>query len=240
MLSRPIRIRACIASAVLATAFFFPSRAWGHGALIGHTAAGQLVARVEVPMPVEVPPSVYPGITGYAGVEPGIASAELDEPAEDLFRLAENCNIQFEVIAFDPGVQIVSDHVWVVGETAVFGPPFFDFHLVFNIPGGPTGVPYSLQFRLHDLAGVYSDSDIVTLQFAAVETACHCRGDLNADDVRDGRDIQSFVNCMTSAVSGEPLVEACHCADMDGDGALDDVDIDHFIEHLLAGEACHP
>ena len=230
--------RALTAAAVLAAAVFSTPVAEGHGVIIGRTAAGQLTAHVEVDLPVALPPSAVPGVLGYADFEPGIASAELPEPDADLFQLADNCNIQFELVAMEPGLQIVSDHVWMVGETVLFGPPFFDFHLVFNIPAGPTGTPYSLQFRLHDLAGVYTDSDLVTLQFVAVETVCHCRGDMGHDHVRDGRDIQAFVDCVTSAVSGQPLVEACHCADMDGDGAIDDHDVEHFIEHLLAGESC--
>src|SRR5262245_28175345 len=103
--------------------------AWAHGLGIGRTAEGQLHAIVEVPMPCPLPPSPFPGIDGFADAEPGIASLEIDEPDEGLFQLDPDCFVQFELVATDPGLQIVTSHVWVPGETIDFGPPFFDFHL---------------------------------------------------------------------------------------------------------------
>ncbi len=215
-----------------------PQIAFGHGVVIGQDGAGHLVVHVEAPQPLALPLSIFPGIIGWAAPEPGITAAEIDEPDEGLFMLAGNCNIQFELISFDPGVQVVTSHVWVAGETADFGPPAFDYHLIFNIPAGDAGEIYELSFKVRDLAGVYTDSPVITLVFSA-GGACHCAGDFDDDDVRTGLDIQSFVNCMLAAIPEETVEPACGCADMDGDGALDGADVNMFVNDLLTHEHCH-
>ena len=210
----------------------------GHGVLIGHNGAGQLRLHVESPQPLAIPLSIFPNITGWAGVEPGIAAADIDEPGESLFVLAANSNIQFELVSFDPGIQIVTDHVWVAGETYLFGPPAFDYHLVFNIPAGGAGETYTLQCKVRDLAGIYTDSPVLTLLFSS-GGACHCFGDFDDDHERSGRDIQSFVHCMSHATPGHPLEAECGCADLNGDGALTGADIDRLIDDLLTHPHCH-
>src|ERR1044071_2148648 len=105
-----------------------------HGVSIGRDSAGHLRAVVRVPVPVQLPPSIFPGTPGWADAEPGLASAEIEDPANDLFLLDPNCDIQFILVGMDEGIQIVTDHVWVPGETFEFGQPFFDDHLVFDIP----------------------------------------------------------------------------------------------------------
>ena len=206
--------------------------------MIGHCAAGQLRVELETPMPAPLPPSPFPGISGWADAEPGIASAELDDPDHDLFRLAPNCYIQFELVGADPGISIVTSHVWALGETIDFGPPFFDFHLVFNIYDGAIGSTYTLQFRLRDLNGVYTDSATYTLVFTPVAEACLCRGDMIVDASRSGADIQSFVDCVIGSALGGSISPGCGCADMDGDGALDSGDVDMFVDRLLAPGPC--
>src|SRR5262249_34738900 len=152
-----------------------------HGISIGRSAAGQLRIVIEVSMPAPIPPSIFPGITGWANAEPGLASAELDEPAQDLFQLDPGSDVEFELVAFDPGIQIVTSHVWVPGETLEFGPPVFDEHLVFDIYNGSVGFTYAIQIRVRDLSGLYTDSDVVTLQFTPVTATCPCRGDVTTD-----------------------------------------------------------
>ena len=210
----------------------------GHGIVIGQDGNGHLLVHVEAPQPLALPLSIFPGIMGWAAPEPGITAAEIDEPQEGLFMLAANSNIQFELVSFDPGVQIVSDHVWVAGETYLFGPPAFDYHLVSNIPAGDAGEIYELQFKIRDLTGVYTESPVITLVFSA-GGACHCHGDFDDDHERTGHDIQSFVHCMTHAVPGHPLESECGCADLNGDGALTGADIDMFIDDLLTHPHCH-
>lgn len=210
----------------------------GHGVLIGHDGAGQLRLHIESPQPLAIPLSIFPNINGWAGVEPGIAAADVDEPGESLFVLSASSNIQFELVSFDPGIQIVTDHVWVPGETYAFGPPAFDYHLVFNIPAGDAGESYELQFKVRDLAGIYAESPITTLVFSA-GGACHCFGDFDDDHARTGRDIPTFVHCMMHAEPGHPLEAHCGCADLNGDGALTGADIDMLIDDLLTHPHCH-
>lgn len=197
-----------------------------------------MLVLVEAPQPLALPLSIFPGIVGWAAPEPGITAAEINDPGHGLFMLAPNCNIQFELIASDAGVQIVTDHVWGVGETALFGPPAFDQHLIFNIPRGQAGQTYELQFKVRDLAGIYAESTITTLVFSA-GGACHCFGDFDDDHQRTGADIQSFVHCMSHAEPGHPLDADCGCADLNGDGSLTVADIAVLIDDLLTHSHCH-
>lgn len=227
-------------SALAVAAFFAAplSTVDAHGVVIGRNAAGQLRVLIEVPMPIPLPPSPFPGIPGWADAEPGIASAEIDEPSEDLYQLDPNCNVQFELVGTDPGVQIVTSHVWVPGETIDFGAPFFDYHLIFNIPGGEIGVTYAIRFRLRDLNGVHGDSPLLTLLFTRAATSCSCRGDMDSDAALTGADVQSFIACFTQSAPGEPPGPGCSCADLDADGALDGADVAMFVGRLLASDSC--
>lgn len=212
--------------------------AFAHGVVVGQNSSGDLVVHIEVHQPIELPPSIFPGILGWANAEPGIASAELDEPDEDLFQLDDACSVQFIFVGADPGIQIVTSHVWVPGESLEFGPPFFDDHLVFNIPDGEIGTSYAVQFRLHDLNGVHGDSEVYEIRFTPVDTVCHCRGDTDENDLLTGSDLQPFIDCMMSSPPEGPIEKACSCADIDGDGALDDLDIEMFVDRLLAEAGC--
>ena len=53
---------------------------WAHEAefLAGRNAAGQLKVHVHFDQPLELEPSIFPGITGYATGLLGLHSAELD------------------------------------------------------------------------------------------------------------------------------------------------------------------
>lgn len=235
-----LRRASCIYLGVLVCALLMSSgQALGHGVVIARNAAGKLQGAIHVPMPVELPPSIFPGITGHADPEPGLTSIEVEEPDEDLFFLDPGSNIHFVFIGADPGLQIVTSHVWVPGEDSDFGPPFFDEHLIFNIPNGVIGQEYALQFRLYDSNGVHSDSDIVTLRFTPVAEACACRGDTNADDARDGADVRQFLTCFIETPPGDPPDSDCRCADVDGDGAMDETDLTLFVTRLLESSSCH-
>ena len=54
-----------------------------------------------------------------------------------------------------------------VGENFFVGPPYFDTHPIWNLVTGTPGNTYSLALKLHDVNGVYSDSDPFTLSFTA-------------------------------------------------------------------------
>jgi len=67
--------------------------------------------------------------------------------------------------------------------------------------------------------------------FWAVTQACFCLGDLNADGVKDGRDVQRFVACVLSG--GD-----CSCADVDQANGVTIADLSAFVTDLLAGPSC--
>ena len=62
--------------------------------------------------------------------------------------------------------------------------------------------------------------------------ACWCLADLNQDGLRDGRDIQTFMDCILASNVN------CACADVETDGVLDMADVAAFVDDLLAGESC--
>lgn len=60
-----------------------------------------------------------------------------------------------------------------------------------------------------------------------------CPGDLDANQVLDGRDVAGFVACFVDQSADE-----CACADQDDNGVFDGSDIGLFVSKLLAGPMC--
>jgi hypothetical protein len=210
-----------------------------HGIVIGRSAAGEIHVHVEEEMPVQLPPSVFPGIDGWAGTDPGLTSVEVEEPDHDLFFLDPGCFIRFILVSQDPGIQVFGGlQPLSPGDTIDFGPPFFDFHLVFNIHDDTNGPTFAVQFRFIDLNGIHADSDIVEVTFTPGMAECHCPADVNDDHALSGDDVQSFVTCWLETPSGEPAAPECLCADVDADGHLDDGDVAMFVDRLLGSEPC--
>lgn len=67
---------------------------------------------------------------------------------------------------------------------------------------------------------------------APVPTPCLCLGDFNGDTVRNGDDIQSFVDCLTATGTN------CNCADLDANALLDMTDVAVFVNDLLTSPNC--
>lgn len=135
---------------------------------VGRTAAGQLKVEVEFTQPLPLPVSVYPGITGYATANVGLHSTIFDDPTNDFFQPSTSANFRFILVAKDPGMEVWNDTgsgYLGIGESFNIGPPPFDTHPVWNLPGGSPGVAYSLTLRFHDSNGVYPDSAPVILSF---------------------------------------------------------------------------
>lgn len=61
---------------------------------------------------------------------------------------------------------------------------------------------------------------------------CWCMSDLNHDGLRDGLDVQGFIDCMLAGGVD------CACADLYTDGLLDLNDVATFVSDLLAGGGC--
>jgi len=62
-----------------------------------------------------------------------------------------------------------------------------------------------------------------------------CEGDMDGNNVIDGRDIQKFVDCLTNPGLGWGQ---CACADVDCSKSITMDDIDEFVALLLSGTGC--
>lgn len=58
-----------------------------------------------------------------------------------------------------------------------------------------------------------------------------CKADCFTDSLRNARDIEEFVECLT-------LLGGCDCADMDNSGGTDMGDVTAFVNAILDGSAC--
>ena len=67
--------------------------------------------------------------------------------------------------------------------------------------------------------------------WAGNASVCTCPGDMNGDGMRNGGDVQQFVNCVL--VGG-----SCSCADMNGVGGIEVGDVPAFVQQLLAVQTC--
>lgn len=63
------------------------------------------------------------------------------------------------------------------------------------------------------------------------EINCACPGDMNADGLKNGHDIQQFTHCMIFGGN-------CTCAEMDGTSGLTQSDIAVFVADLLGAATC--
>lgn len=67
--------------------------------------------------------------------------------------------------------------------------------------------------------------------FWVATQVCYCPGDMNRDGMKDGADIQKFVNCMIAGGS-------CACADVDAMNGITIDDATVFVDDLLSGGTC--
>jgi hypothetical protein len=136
--------------------------------LLGQNSAGQLQVRIEYTQPLQLPVSIFPGISGYATGLLGFHSAAHDEPTNDFFQLSTAADFRFILITNDPGMEVWNDHgsaFMTNGETFFVGQAPFDTHPVWNLLAGSPGVAYSLTLQFRDLNGIYPDSAPFTLSF---------------------------------------------------------------------------
>lgn len=64
---------------------------------------------------------------------------------------------------------------------------------------------------------------------------CLCPGDLNSDTFLNGLDIQPFLDCVLSGPAPAP---GCDCADLNGDGLVEFLDVADFVALLIGGAVC--
>lgn len=138
----------------------------------GGSAAGQLKVDVDTAQPLELPVSVFPGISGYATGEVGLHFVSFDDPINDFFQLSTAADFRFILLAKDPGMEVWNDTgsgFMATNETFYVGPSPFDTHPIWNLVNGTPGTAYSLTLKLHDLNGVYADTAPFVLSFTAVQ-----------------------------------------------------------------------
>lgn len=140
--------------------------------LVGRTGAGELHVHMDFNQPVELPESIFPGISGYAFGELAFHSTILDEPAEDLFQLSTAADFQLILIAKDAGMEVWNDTgsgYMGTNQTYYIGPAPFDNHPLWNIANGTPGNTYSLTLKLRDVNNVYPESDPFVLSFTPIQ-----------------------------------------------------------------------
>ena len=109
-------------------------------------------------------------------------------------------------------------------QTFLLGHPLFDSHPLWNITQGTPGQPLSLTLRLHDAAGLYTDSDEFTVSFTPSRISVGCRADADHDFVITPADVASFVNSWIIS-----LVLGVLNADFDGNGLIEPADVAAFV-----------
>lgn len=183
-----LRVFACAGASACLVA---PS--WGDGIDVGRNAAGKLLAIIEVPQPLPIPNSPFPGIEGYATADVGFSSVEHDHPAEGLFALPPTANVEFVLLGAEHDLLVFNGLTpMMVGEAGLLGTPFFDVHPVYNIDHGGPGTTKSLQFVLRDLSGQFAESDPFTLSFVATPA---CPGDIDGDGNVGLGDVAQIIAC---------------------------------------------
>jgi len=94
--------------------------------------------------------------------------------------------------------------------------------------GGTIGQPDAGPIPIGMSGGTFT---LVGGFWPAASAACTCPGDMDADGLKNGRDISLFSSCMVAGGN-------CSCADVDGVPGLSAGDISVFVNDLLAGAAC--
>ncbi len=90
-----------------------------------------------------------------------------------------------------------------------------------------------VRFRAADVGTasvVEAGIDLFTVE--TITCQCACPADVSGDGLRDGGDIQGFVNCLLGIGTN------CVCAETDGQAGLDSQDVAAFVNSLLAGSPC--
>lgn len=140
--------------------------------LVGRSVAEELNIDSDFAQPVELPVSIFPGISGFATGELAFHSTVLDDPENDFFQLSTTADFRFVLLAKDPGIEVWNDTgsgFMGVGDAFFIGPAPFDSHPIWNLLDGTPGKTNSLTLKLRDLNGVYPDSAPFVLSFTPLQ-----------------------------------------------------------------------
>lgn len=193
--------------------------------LVGRDASGRLAALVGFPMPYHLPRSVFPGFPGFAAGLPGFESLDFDRPGDGVFVLSAQADIEMLLVSSDAGIGVLNDTgsgFMAPGETYHFGPAFFDFHPLWNIPKGEHGEVFGVTVVFRDRSGIHSDSEPLVLTLTPAE----CAGDFNDDGEVNTADLVMFLGWFGGSYEhGEPG----HAADSNHDGSVNTLDLITFL-----------
>jgi hypothetical protein len=201
----------------------------------GPGGVSALHAHVDLPLPFELAPSIFPGFPGFAEGEFGFSNAPINEEEDDLFMISEASDIYAVLTDVSPSLRVFNGpHLMAPGDSMHFGHPFFDYHPVYNLPAGGNGYA---RFELHDASGTYTDSDGFVLFFLAVNHDCPADlgsqgGVLGADGTLDNNDFIAFIDRFFEhdSLADRGSQGGVHAPD----GAFDNNDFVVFIAQFFA------
>jgi hypothetical protein len=158
---------------------------------------------------------------------------DLDENG-DLAILLDHSSGQETHVVTSGGVGATAYHVYEFLFDPATGTAEFSFDgnvLSTGNAGSSVGSIRSVSFAAGSSLGTAS-ANYNFLQWETLVDPCVCEADLNNDGLRDGLDVQGFVDCLTGGDTN------CGCADLDGVIGLDYGDVAAFVDKLLLGELC--
>lgn len=100
------------------------------------------------------------------------------------------------------------------------------------LPNGDVDIYFTADIDFNGTSTTTDDLEGYFRVTVSASTACDLPGDLNDDGVVDGKDIQTYVDCITN-----PTMAGCECADMTFDGIADNNDTFLFVAALLENDS---
>lgn len=224
-------IRSCSGPAVALLVCAPGAAADVHEILVGRDAAGRLQVRLEGDLPVELNPSVFPGFPGWAEGQPGFESTILDDPGDDFYIPSAAAELQWILLSIGPGIRVLNDTgsaPMAPGETFYVGHPIFDVHPFWHIAAGQPGITASIRIVIHDLSGLYTDSE--ELELTLTPAGCYANCDASTTTpILNVVDFSCFLNLFAS---GDPYA---NCDQSTTPPTLNVLDFSCFLNRFAAG-----
>ena len=206
--------------------------------IIGRTAAGQLRIGEFIPDEHIVPLPCASGLfQGWALNEPGFDHLVDPNGPADFFPLETGAQVRIVCLVIDPAFRAISPSFVIIdapGESVLLGNQGLHLHLTWHINSAdpafyPNQTDWYATFKLIDTG---STDYVESSPFAFRVTNVNCLyGDINDDGVRDGRDIQSFVNILLDP--GSAMDRQRCLADCNRDCGVTPMDVPAFVDTLL-------